>query len=195
MPSHSPEDYLKTIDTLEQREISVTSLSIARPLDIPQAMVVNTLPHLINHEYVLHHPLRGVTLTNSGSKKVQETVPPPLSTSLPDASPSSSHKNRRHSELSPSDFQPPERSSLVPLNHLRKGEVGVIVEIRGGRRLRTRVCDLGLTPHTRVQVVKTAPFHGPVEVAVRGTHLALGRHVAHKILVQRIQEASSDTAN
>jgi Fe2+ transport system protein FeoA len=47
-----------------------------------------------------------------------------------------------------------------------------------------RLMDLGLTPGTTVTVVKSAPFHGPVEILVRGSRLALGRGMAEKILVE-----------
>jgi len=42
---------------------------------------------------------------------------------------------------------------------------------------------MGLTPGTKVTVVKSAPFHGPIEVHVRGSILALGRGMAERIFV------------
>jgi Fe2+ transport system protein FeoA len=93
----------------------------------------------------------------------------------------------------------------MPLTALRNGESGVISstdfgsESRGmfghrGRRGRwkrhfmvarfaKRLSDLGLTPGTKVTVVKSAPFHGPLEVSVRGSRLAIGRGMASRILV------------
>jgi DtxR family Mn-dependent transcriptional regulator len=44
--------------------------------------------------------------------------------------------------------------------------------------------EMGLTPGTVVTVVKSAPFHGPVEVQVRGSRLALGRGMAERIVVE-----------
>ena len=46
-----------------------------------------------------------------------------------------------------------------------------------------RLTDLGLTPGTKVTVVQSAPFKGPLEVRVRGSRLALGRGMASRILV------------
>jgi len=43
--------------------------------------------------------------------------------------------------------------------------------------------DMGLTPGTEVIVVKSALFHGPIAVSVRGSRLALGRGVAERIFV------------
>jgi len=48
--------------------------------------------------------------------------------------------------------------------------------------------DMGFTPGTRVTVVKSAPFHGPFEILVRGSRLALGRGMAERIFVEIEQE-------
>jgi Fe2+ transport system protein FeoA len=84
------------------------------------------------------------------------------------------------------------------LTDLRDGERGIITSIkmshgrghgehrRAGRGwgFRRRLEDMGLTPGTRVTVVKSAPFHGPLEVYVRGSRLALGRRMAARIFVE-----------
>ena len=84
------------------------------------------------------------------------------------------------------------------LSDLRDGETGVITSIRvsrgrgrgEGRRarrgwgFRKRLEDMGLTPGTKVTVVKSAPFHGPLEVYVRGSRLAIGRGMAERIFVE-----------
>jgi len=50
--------------------------------------------------------------------------------------------------------------------------------------METRVMDMGLTPGTRVMIVKSAPFSGPLEVLVRGSRLVLSRGMAEKIFVE-----------
>ena len=42
----------------------------------------------------------------------------------------------------------------------------------------------GLTPGTRIKVIKVAPLDGPVEVAVRGSKLALGQDIACNVFVE-----------
>jgi len=80
------------------------------------------------------------------------------------------------------------------LSELKPGERGVIVSIqaltrshghhrRRGWGFRRRLEDMGLTPGTRVMIVKSAPFHGPIEIHVRGSRLAIGRGMAERILV------------
>jgi len=84
----------------------------------------------------------------------------------------------------------------VPLTALRDGETGTVTSIksghgRGRRRgwgFEKRLMDMGLTPGTRVTVVKSAPFHGPFEVLVRGSRLALGRGMAERIFVEIARE-------
>jgi len=92
----------------------------------------------------------------------------------------------------------------LPLTALRNGETGVITSTdlssetkqmhrhrarKGWRkhfmvdRFTKRLSDLGLTPGTKVTVVKSAPFNGPLEVCVRGSRLAIGRGMASRILV------------
>jgi Fe2+ transport system protein FeoA len=84
------------------------------------------------------------------------------------------------------------------LTELRDGESGVITSIEAGhgrhhgvrRRtgrgwgFRKRLEDMGLTPGTRVTVVRSAPFRGPLEVRIRGSRLAIGKGMAERIFVE-----------
>lgn len=81
------------------------------------------------------------------------------------------------------------------LIHLKDGESGVILSFNSlqshqhDRRshrwgFQKRLEDMGLTPGTRVTVVKSAPFRGPIEIRVRGSRLAIGRGMARKIMVR-----------
>lgn len=88
--------------------------------------------------------------------------------------------------------RPGSKELRVPLTALRSGENGVVTSIgpghgRGhgsGWGFKKRLMDMGLTPGTRVTVVKSAPFHGPIEILVRGSRLALGRGMAKRIFVE-----------
>ncbi len=80
----------------------------------------------------------------------------------------------------------------VALTTLKKGEAGTVRSIRAGhgrgRVFEKRLMDMGLTPGTRVSVVKSAPFHGPIEILVRGSRLVLGRGMAERIFVEIANE-------
>lgn len=74
---------------------------------------------------------------------------------------------------------------------MKDGESGIIKSVRtgsgsgrGGWGFKKRLMDLGLTPGTKVTVVNSAPFRGPIEVFVRGSRLALGRGMAERIYVE-----------
>ena len=91
----------------------------------------------------------------------------------------------------------------LPLTALRNGETGIITSTditerqfmcghKARKAYRTRftsarfikrLTDLGLTPGTKITMVKSAPFRGPLEVCVRGSRLAIGRGMANRILV------------
>ena len=73
---------------------------------------------------------------------------------------------------------------IYPLSKLNTGEVGEIVLIRGGKGLIQRLYDMGLTPGTEIKVLGQAPF-GPIEISLRGYHLALGRGVIDRIWVKK----------
>ena len=73
----------------------------------------------------------------------------------------------------------------MQLVELKSGEKAVIKRIAGGREARQRLMDMGLTEGTEVVVRKRAPFRGPVEVAVRGSNLAIGHGLASKIAVEK----------
>ena len=80
------------------------------------------------------------------------------------------------------------------LSELEPGEVGVIISIQASTRhehrrrhswgFQKRLEDMGLTPGTRITVARSAPFHGPIEICVRDSRLAIGRGMAKRILVR-----------
>jgi len=73
---------------------------------------------------------------------------------------------------------------LTQLSNLKPGEEGRVAFIKGGTTAYQRLLDMGLTRGTKVIMVNTAPFHGPVEVSVRGSSLALGRGLARHVFVE-----------
>jgi Fe2+ transport system protein FeoA len=95
----------------------------------------------------------------------------------------------------------------LPLTKLKQGVTAIIISIyphsgnpnphnarkitpQGTKRhhhFQKRLEDMGLTPGTHIKVIRSAPFRGPIELAVRGSRLALGRGMADRILV-RVKE-------
>jgi DtxR family Mn-dependent transcriptional regulator len=75
------------------------------------------------------------------------------------------------------------RENLLALSELKEGQTGKISFIRGGHTILQRLLDMGLTPSTKITLIKAAPFEGPIEISVRGSKLAIGRGIASKVFV------------
>jgi len=72
----------------------------------------------------------------------------------------------------------------ISLTDIKEGQRGTIVSILGGRMAVKRLVDLGLTPGTEIKVLRKIQPHGPVEIEVRGSNIALGRGLALKIQIK-----------
>ena len=73
----------------------------------------------------------------------------------------------------------------VSLIKLKEKEEAVIVSILGGRMATKRLADLGLTPGTKIKVLRKALLFGPVEIEARGSALVLGQGLAAKVIVKK----------
>jgi ferrous iron transport protein A len=71
----------------------------------------------------------------------------------------------------------------MPLSMASPGEVVSVIEVRAGRGLSRRLADMGLVPGTKVRVLNSQR-PGPVLLDVKGTRLALGHGMAHKVWVE-----------
>ena len=69
----------------------------------------------------------------------------------------------------------------MTLNEVKPGYGGVIAAVGGEGALRRRLLDMGLTPHTRVDVRKVAPMGDPIELVLRGYVLTIRGEDAAKI--------------
>jgi ferrous iron transport protein A len=75
------------------------------------------------------------------------------------------------------------RPRTMPLTFVESGEVATIDALRGGPGLRRRLIDLGLHPGASIRMIKN-DGPGPLIVAAKeDSRLALGRGMAHHILV------------
>lgn len=74
-----------------------------------------------------------------------------------------------------------------PLNLLRPGEKAYIQSILDQGALRRRMMDMGLVPGAEVEVIRLAPWGGPMQLRLKGYYLAMRQSECAKILVERIQ--------
>jgi Fe2+ transport system protein FeoA len=63
------------------------------------------------------------------------------------------------------------------------GEELLVLRVDAGKKAKNRLANLGIVPGVKIIKNKAAPFHGPVEIIVKGTSLVLGRGLAEKIIV------------
>lgn len=72
---------------------------------------------------------------------------------------------------------------MMPLAMVTPGEEVRLTAIHGGQCMRKRLADLGLNLGMTVRVMH-CDGHGPLILAVKDSRLALGRGMAHKIMVE-----------
>lgn len=78
--------------------------------------------------------------------------------------------------------------NLIPVMELKKRQKGKVSFIRGDYNVIRRLLDMGITIGAVINLVKVAPLSGPVEVAIRGSKLAIGRDIACNVFVEVIKD-------
>ena len=74
--------------------------------------------------------------------------------------------------------------SLNKVQTLKNLPVGVrakVVAVHGNSAITKRLMEMGVVPGVELRVVKSAPFGDPLEIRVRGYHLAMRRNEADAI--------------
>ena len=84
-------------------------------------------------------------------------------------------------------------NGLLPLSMVGTGQKVRLVEISAGTKLRRRLTELGLTPGVELQVMQDQG--GPLLLSVYNSRLAVGRGMAHKIMVEPITEQPHTNGN
>lgn len=73
---------------------------------------------------------------------------------------------------------------MMPLTMASVGETVRLERVRGGEHLVHRLTALGLTPGVELNIVQDAG--GPLLISVRDSRIALGRGMAHKMMVSLV---------
>jgi len=82
------------------------------------------------------------------------------------------------------------KAGVVAVSMLKENQTGTVAFIRGDDKVLHRLMEMGLTPGARLKISRVAPLRGPVEIAVRGSKLALGEKVACNVFVKVTGEGS-----
>lgn len=67
---------------------------------------------------------------------------------------------------------------------LKPGQSGEILEMNLENNIKNKLLELGMTPGTLVQFVRTAPLGDPINIKVRGFNLGIRKAVAAGIYLK-----------
>ncbi|MCY7346360.1 MAG: ferrous iron transport protein A [Pyrinomonadaceae bacterium] len=70
------------------------------------------------------------------------------------------------------------------LTNIPIGESAKVTAVNGNNQVTKRLMEMGVVPGVSVRMIKSAPFGDPLEVFVRGYHLAMRKSEADQIEVQ-----------
>jgi Fe2+ transport system protein FeoA len=73
---------------------------------------------------------------------------------------------------------------MMILTNLPAGETAKVIAVNGNNRITKRLMEMGVVPGASVRMIKSAPFGDPLEIRVRGYHLAMRKSEADQIEVQ-----------
>jgi len=73
----------------------------------------------------------------------------------------------------------------IALSKARQGLQYRVVRITGGTGVQHRLASLGVLPGQSITIMQPGGF-GPVMIAVKGSKIALGHGITHKVLVQPV---------
>lgn len=74
----------------------------------------------------------------------------------------------------------------ISLDRLRDGEAGMVERLELEGPTKRRLIEMGITPGTRVRVLKRAPLGDPIEIFLRRYSLTLRAEDARRIFVRRL---------
>ncbi len=106
------------------------------------------------------------------------------------------HRHRRHR---PIDYPPP--AGKTTLEQMPLGAEGEVIAIKGDRRMRRHMMEMGLLEGSRLRVSKFGPSGDPIQIKINDYFLSLrladaaniivrlGRHPSHDIKTQEDVES------
>jgi ferrous iron transport protein A len=74
----------------------------------------------------------------------------------------------------------------MTLTDLPIGSSAKVTAVKENNQVTKRLMEMGIVPGVSVRMVKSAPFCDPLEIRVRGYHLALRKSEADQIEVQSL---------
>ncbi len=76
---------------------------------------------------------------------------------------------------------------MKSLAMFQPGERGTVQELRADGAFAQRLMEMGFLPGTAIEIIRTAPLGDPIEVAVKGVHLAIRRRDALRVTLRSLE--------
>jgi DtxR family transcriptional regulator, Mn-dependent transcriptional regulator len=209
--SQTSEDYLKQIYKLELEHGRASTSGLAERLGVSPPSVTSMLKKLASLRLVEHEPYRGVTLTVAGRKAaieiirhhrlleqyLAETLGMPIDAVHEEADRlehalSEELEARIDASLGYPTHDPhgdpiPDAElnmgddRLRPLRALSPGERATVRRVPDDTEVLRYLVELRLVPGASVEIVRVAPFDGPVTVVADGSEHAISSELAAQI--------------
>lgn len=78
-----------------------------------------------------------------------------------------------------------QQSNKHTLAQLPIGENAIVSSVEGNTPISKRLMEMGIVPGVSVKLIKTAPMGCPLQISVRGYHLAIRRSEAETIGINK----------
>ena len=93
-----------------------------------------------------------------------------------------------------SDFLGGAALNTLQLADLRPGTSAIVTAICGASRIASRLMEMGFVPGAVVEVLRRAPFGGPMQYRVHGVSISMRPSAADCVFVEKEQESRQSAA-
>jgi ferrous iron transport protein A len=75
----------------------------------------------------------------------------------------------------------------MPLDQVYENKKATVIDIQGGSGIRQRLSQMGIHPGDIITMVRYGALRGPLMIEIHGSQVALGRGIASRILVEKLE--------
>jgi len=75
----------------------------------------------------------------------------------------------------------------IPLDQVHENKKATVIDIQGGSGIRQRLSQMGIHPGDIITMVRYGALRGPLLIEIHGSQVALGRGIASRILVEKLE--------
>ncbi len=76
---------------------------------------------------------------------------------------------------------------MTTLDKIFENKKAKVIDIQGGQGIRQRLGQMGIHPGDIITILRFGVLRGPILIEVHGSQVALGRGIASRIVVEKIE--------